>query len=599
MLRRLSRVSLVALLLSVVAMAAHAAAPVLTPANFKSPKLRGWINGIPDTGQFLPDSVVVLRVGDRVTNVGTYVREYFAAYPEFRPMGDSTGRVQFLNTLRNRDVLGTVALSVYKPDRFEDRLALREQRQSALTMAVFRRLIADSVTVTEAETREYYEAYRNKIRLRHILVADEATAQNVRRELRGGRITWAAAVRKYTIARNDSGPNGEIGWVSADRLEPNVVYTVYRLKPGDISEPIQDVQGWHLAQVTERAPMLVPEYSIMGKQVRNMLRAVRQDARSERLMSLLRLKHSVVYDTTVAEFAAQHFTTTTQMKQEAFSMTMEVDARTPEFEPADTSRVLARWENGGRYTIDQLVRAFTDIPPLVRPVLTRKELILKFVESIAMEPFIAAHGAAMGLERDSLVTTPMARKLEQLMVERMYSDSVSSRIYVSREDRLAYYEKNKAQYFTYPSVDYVSIYRPNRKGADSVATALRNGADPRAILTADSLAGEVTGSFQHRRQDETGAYHKALFEEMRPGDVQVRGPDKHGDFMVLKSLHYDGGRQLSFDESSAMIAESLQNMREDEALQALVARLAKRFTIVMHPEKLMGIKLVDATIETD
>jgi hypothetical protein len=337
----------------------------------------------------------------------------------------------------------------------------------------------------------------------------------------------------------------------------------------------------------------------MAKQIRGMLRAVRQGERSERLMSMLRLRHSVVYDSSVAEFAARQFTTTTEMKQEALSVTMHVDARTPEFAPQDTSRVLARWENGGRYTIDQLVRAYTDIPPLVRPALTRKELILRFVESIAMEPFIAAHGAALGLEKDSLVTTPMARKLEQLMVERMYSDSVSSRIYVSREDRKAYYEKNKLQYFTFPSVDFAMIYRPNRKGADSVATALRAGVDPRAILAADSVAGEVTGSIQHRRQDEGGVYHKILLEEMRAGDVRVEGPDKLGDFMVIKLLNYDGGRQLSFDESNAMIAESLQNMREDEALQAMVARLSKRFRIVMHPERLKDIKMVDPTIEQD
>jgi hypothetical protein len=47
-----------------------------------------------------------------------------------------------------------------------------------------------------------------------------------------------------------------------------------------------------------------------------------------------------------------------------------------------------------------------------------------------------------------------------------------------------------------------------------------------ALLAADSAAGRVSGSIQVRQQNENGPYQKALFEEMRPGDVQVRGPDR-------------------------------------------------------------------------
>ena len=65
----------------------------------------------------------------------------------------------------------------------------------------------------------------------------------------------------------------------------------------------------------------------------------------------------------------------------------------------------------------------------------------------------------------------------------------------------------------------------------------------------------------------------------------------------VANASYDGGRQLSYAESEPIIAESLQNMREDQALQDLVARLSSRFRIEMHPELLGQIKLVDPTID--
>src|SRR5262249_29106021 len=123
------------------------------PGKFTSPKLKGWINDVPDTGQFLPDSVWLLRVGPRVTDVKSYVSNWFTSYPEYRPAPDSAGRVKFLNSLMHKDVLGLTAEAQNRPVGFEDRLALRETKQRALANAVYQRFVRDSVVVTDAEVR--------------------------------------------------------------------------------------------------------------------------------------------------------------------------------------------------------------------------------------------------------------------------------------------------------------------------------------------------------------------------------------------------------------------------------------------------------------
>ncbi len=603
--RPLSRVSLMCLsgLLSVAtlasatlasAAAAGAAAPVkLTPQNFHSPKLRGWINGEPDTGQFLADSVVIMRVGDRVTTARDFIREWYASYPEFRPMQDSAGRYTFLTTLRNRDILGMTALAQNRPQRFEDRIALREERSRSLTTAVYARVVADSVVVTDAEVRDMYAAYKYKQHLRHILLPDRNAAELVRRELLSGRITWTAAVQKYSLARNTAGPNGDLGWTTPDKLAPEIVYYTYPLKPGATSVPFQTSEGWHIVQSIERQAYEVPGIEMMRRPIRELIKSIRQSDRSARLMAVIRLQHGVVYDTANAELASRSFVETKSVTKEGSATTFEINGAMPEFAPVDTARVIARWDNGGRFSIGDLVHAYSDIPPVMRPSLTRMELVLAFVESVALEPFIAGYGARVGLEQDPLVTVPMQRKLEQLMVEHMYQDSVASRTFTPKNERQAYYQKNLPKFFTYPSVDYAGIYRPSKAGADSVERMLKAGIKATAIIEADSLKGLKSGTIQHRRQDEHGAYQKALFEEMRPGDIQVRGPDRHGDYIVLQLLKFDGGRQLSFEESDALIAESLQNEKEDAALQAMIERLSQRYRIEMFPERLMQIRLVD------
>ncbi len=566
------------------------------PGKYTNPKLVGWINDVPDTGQFLADSVWVLRVGPRVTTVGDFVEGWFASYPEYRPGQDSLGRVQFIKNLMNRDILGLTATAQERPLGFEDRLAIREVRQRSLANAVYQRFVRDSITVTDAEVRALWETFNWAQHFRHILVADRNAADRVRRELVSGRSTWMAAVKKYSIATNDKGPNGDLGWGQRDKLDTGIANLIYKLKPGETSVPVQDREGWHIVQSVERKPQSPPPYEAFARSLRSQIMDAKSSERSEMLLALLRVQAGMEYDTANVVYASSRFGESTKIRQEAMSTSFVIDGTAPEWTAADTARVLAHWKNGGRYTIGSLNHSFSDIPPVMRPNLNLPEAMFGFIETTVLEPNIAEYGAQNGLERDPLVAEPMRKKREEVLVEHMYQDSVGSRVWVSKDERKAWYQKNLAQFFTYPSVEFAAITRSSKAGADSVERALKSGLDARALLAADSVAGRASGTIQQRNQHENGSYQKALFEEMRPGDIQVRGPDKQGDFAILQLRSYDPGRQLSYDESESMIDESLQNIKADEAVQALIGRLKQRYEVAWRPELVMLIKLVDPTL---
>src|SRR5262249_12283244 len=72
-------------------------------------------DGIEDRGQFLPDTALLVRVEDRVTRVHDFVDAYFGSYAEYRPKPDSAGRVEFMNSIINKEVLGLTALASNRP----------------------------------------------------------------------------------------------------------------------------------------------------------------------------------------------------------------------------------------------------------------------------------------------------------------------------------------------------------------------------------------------------------------------------------------------------------------------------------------------------
>ncbi len=566
------------------------------PGKFTHPKLKGWINDVPDTGQFLPDSVWLLRVGPRVTTVRSYLESWFTSYPEFRPSQDSIGRVQFLNTLLNRDVMGLTATAQERALGFEDRLALRETRQRSLANAVYRRFVQDSVQVSEPEVRALWETYHWLQHYRHILVTDRSLAERVRRELISGRIAWVAAVKKYSIATNDKGPDGDLGWARRDKMDPGIAYRVYGLKPGETSHPVQDREGWHIVQSIERKSISPPDFRAVARALRDQIFGERAAERSERLLARLRVQNGMVYDTANVVFASSRFGQTMKVKQEAMAATFEIDGSVPEFGGEDTSRVLARW-NGGRFSLGSLLHAFSHLPAVMRPALNFPDAVFSFVETTVLEPSIAEHGAQRGLEQDPLVAEPLRLKREELVVEHMYQDSVGSRVWVSKDERRAYYQKNLSQFFTYPWVQFAALVRDSKAGADSVERALSSGRSLFELLAADSAAGRISGTLQVRNQHEQGPYHKALFEEMRPNDVQVRGPDSQGDYAILQLISYNQGRQLSYEESESMIDASLQNIKAEQALQGMIERQKKRYDIAWRPELVMLIRLLDPTLD--
>ncbi|MBK7369538.1 MAG: hypothetical protein IPJ04_17095 [Candidatus Eisenbacteria bacterium] len=68
--------------------------------------------------------------------------------------------------------------------------------------------------------------------------------------------------------------------------------------------------------------------------------------------------------------------------------------------------------------------------------------------------------------------------------------------------------------------------------------------------------------------------------------------------MILQSLAFDPGHLLPYEQVEGLVDESLQNIRAEQMLNAMIDRLSKRYKIESHPELVMRIKLVDPTLDS-
>lgn len=132
---------------------------------------------------------------------------------------------------------------------------LAEIRRQLAGRELFDRVTED-VDVSVAELREVYDrnprGYDLPERrwLRHIVLADEQSAQAVLRTLRGGAdFAATAAASSLDVSTKDQG--GDLTLLSAEQLDPAFAAAAFRTPSGQLFGPVRTDLGWHVGRVDQ------------------------------------------------------------------------------------------------------------------------------------------------------------------------------------------------------------------------------------------------------------------------------------------------------------------------------------------------------------
>lgn len=93
-------------------------------------------------------------------------------------------------------------------------------------------------------------ALPERIRVRQLVLPDQATASKARERIRQGE-DFVSLSREVSRAPN-AAQGGAIGWVERGQLPPEFEAATFALADGGVSLPVQSDSGWHVFQVVER-----------------------------------------------------------------------------------------------------------------------------------------------------------------------------------------------------------------------------------------------------------------------------------------------------------------------------------------------------------
>lgn len=107
------------------------------------------------------------------------------------------------------------------------------------------------VKVTDNELQEYYDNLKTEIKARHVLVADENTAKDVKSKLDSG-AKFEDVAKEFSTDPGTKDKGGDLGWFGTGMMVPEFEEAAYALKVNEISAPVQSQHGWHVIQLTEK-----------------------------------------------------------------------------------------------------------------------------------------------------------------------------------------------------------------------------------------------------------------------------------------------------------------------------------------------------------
>ncbi|WP_019414342.1 peptidylprolyl isomerase [Paenisporosarcina sp. TG20] len=111
--------------------------------------------------------------------------------------------------------------------------------------------LTEGVEVTDEEIQTAYENMKTELNARHVLVADEATALEVKAKLEGG-ADFTEVAKEYSTEPAAQETGGDLGWFTPDEMLKEFSDAALALEPNTISDPVKSQYGFHIIEVIEK-----------------------------------------------------------------------------------------------------------------------------------------------------------------------------------------------------------------------------------------------------------------------------------------------------------------------------------------------------------
>ncbi|HEY8193769.1 MAG TPA: peptidylprolyl isomerase [Hyphomicrobium sp.] len=225
--------------------------------------------GAPVTSALAEDKVVATIDGKPITEGDLAVAEGEIG-GDMGTMPPAQKRTSLLEFLIDNQLFAEAAEGekLDKGPDYDTRLNYLKRR--ALRELYFEKVIKASVT--DADARKIYDDQvkllkpEEEVSARHILVETEAEAKALKEKLDKG-ADFAQLAKENSKDPGSKDDGGNLGYFGHGQMVPQFEDVVFKLKKGEVSEPVKTQFGWHLVKLEDRRTKQPPAFEIVKDRI--------------------------------------------------------------------------------------------------------------------------------------------------------------------------------------------------------------------------------------------------------------------------------------------------------------------------------------------
>lgn len=438
---------------------------------------------------------------------------------------------------------------------------LEEGKPRILLQILYQKEIKDKVKVSKAEVKRHYDKLEFEVKARHILVKTEEEAKKIKEELDKGADFAQLAKEKSTDPRTkDKG--GDLGFFNWGKMVGPFQEVAFKLKPGEVSEPVKSQFGWHIIKVEERREAKREPFDKLKSRLESELRGSKERERVKEYLDQVKERANLDFVPKALKLVIS------KAKEEKGKI---------EFTDEEKKTVLLRYK-GGEWTLGRFADELAKAGPFRRPKFEKEEDVRNFTEMVLIQGELLIDAANReGIESTSEFKKAIRESKEGILLTKMQREFLPKDVTVSEEEIEDYYQSHQDRFKIAPQVNLREIQVKTEEEADEFLKRVKRGASFKSLAEEKSLRkfaakkGGEMGYFEERRYPELFRAAWGLKKGQLAGPIKTRGNNwsiiklidkKKGKIRPLDEVKSQAKNQALVEKMKKVKAEWLENMRK-------------------------------------
>ncbi|KZB92310.1 foldase [Bacillus sp. VT 712] len=139
-----------------------------------------------------------------------------------------------------------------------------------------KKLVEDTIDISEDEMKSYFDENKDsfdqpeQVKASHILVKDEKTANEVKKNLSDGE-KFAELAKEYSTDTASKEDGGDLGYFSKEDMVQEFSDAAFDLNVNEISEPVKTEYGYHVIKVIDKKAAQDANYENSKEEIKQLL----------------------------------------------------------------------------------------------------------------------------------------------------------------------------------------------------------------------------------------------------------------------------------------------------------------------------------------